>query len=152
MTTTAPESVLAPTPDMPEARRPSTRFRFAVAFLIGLLVATAIGIGALYAYDRHYDGRILPGVRIGSTDLSGLDAAAAGAAIRQAYGNLADGSVTLKAEGREKTIPFADIGRGPDVDAMVDEALAVGRDGNVAERLIADARTALRGIVLAPKV
>jgi vancomycin resistance protein YoaR len=152
MTTTTPETVLVPTPDVPETRRPSTRFRFAVAFLIGLLVATAIGVGALYAYDRHYDGRILPGVTIGSTDLSGLDAAAAGAAIRQAYGYLADGSITLRGEGKEKTISFADIGRGPDVEAMVAVALAVGRDGNLAERLISDVRTALRGIVLAPKV
>ena len=152
MTTTTPETVLAPTPDVPDARRPSIRVRFGVAFLIGLLIATAIGVGSLYAYDRQYDGRVLPGVSVGSLDLSGLDAAAAGAAIRQAYGYLADGSITLKAEGKEQTIPFADIGRGPDVEAMVAEALAVGRGGNVAVRLIADARTALRGNALAPKV
>ena len=35
---------------------------------------------------------------------------------------------------------------------MVAEALGVGREGNPAERVIADAQTALRGVSLTPKV
>jgi vancomycin resistance protein YoaR len=149
MTTTTPETVLIETP---ETRRSSTRLRFAVAFLIGLIASMAIGVGALYAYDRQYVGRILPGVAVGSLDVSGLDAVAAGAAIRQVYGYLGEGSVTFKTRDSVRTVTFAEIGRGPDVDAMVAEALAVGRDGNAAERFIADARTALRGVSLTPKV
>lgn len=150
MTTTTPDSVLIETPEL--ARRSSTRLRFGVAFLVGLIASMAIGAGALYAYDRQYVGRILPGVVIGSLDMSGLDAAAAGAAIRQVYGYLGEGSLTFKTPEREKTVTFAEIGRGPDVDAMVAEALAIGRDGNAVERMIADARTALRGVALTPKV
>ena len=150
MTTTTPDSVLIETPEA--TRRSSTRLRFAVAFLIGLIAAMAIGVGALYAYDRQYTGRILPGVVIGSLDMSGLDAVAAGAAIRQVYGYLGEGSLTFKTPDRERTVTFAEIGRGPDVDAMVAEALAIGRDGNAMERIIADARTALRGVALTPKV
>jgi vancomycin resistance protein YoaR len=149
MTTTTPDTVLIETP---ETRRSSTRLRFAVAFLIGLIASMAIGVGALYAYDRQYVGRILPGVAVGSLDVSGLDAVAAGAAIRQVYGYLGEGSVTFKTRDTARTVTFAEIGRGPDVDAMVAEALAVGRDGNAAERFIADARTALRGVSLTPKV
>ena len=149
MTTTTPDTVLIETP---QTRRSSTRLRFAVAFLIGLIASMAIGVGALYAYDRQYVGRILPGVAVGSLDVSGLDAVAAGAAIRQVYGYLGEGSVTFKTRDNERTITFAEIGRGPDVDAMVAEALAVGRDGNAVERFIADARTALRGVSLTPKV
>jgi vancomycin resistance protein YoaR len=149
MTTTTPDTVLIETP---EARRSSTRLRFAVAFLVGLIASMAIGVGALYAYDRQYVGRILPGVAVGSIDVSGLDAVAAGAAIRQVYGYLGEGSITFKTRDSERTVTFAEIGRGPDVDAMVAEALAVGRDGNAVERIIADARTALRGVSLTPKV
>ena len=130
MTTTTPETVLLPAPDTPDVARPSTRLRFAVAFLVGLLAAMALGVGALYAYDRQYIGRILPGVAIGSLDLSGHDPATAAAAIREVYGYLGEGSVTFATPDSERTISFADIGRGPDVDAMVAEALAVGRDGN----------------------
>jgi vancomycin resistance protein YoaR len=149
MTTTTPETVLLPAP---EARRPSSRLRFGVAFLVGLMASMAIGIGALYAYDRQYAGRILPGVSIGGLDLSGLDAVTATAALRQAYGFLGEGSVTFQAQGQETTITYDELGRGPDVEAMVAEALGVGRAGNPAERIIADAQTALRGVSLAPKV
>jgi vancomycin resistance protein YoaR len=149
MTTTTPDTVLIETP---EARRSSTRLRFAVAFLVGLIASMAIGVGALYAYDRQYVGRILPGVAVGSLDVSGLDAVAAGAAIRQVYGYLGEGSITFKTRDGARTVTFAEIGRGPDVDAMVAEALAVGRDGNAVDRIIADARTALRGVSLTPKV
>jgi hypothetical protein len=69
MTTTTPDTVAIPTP---ETRRSSVRLRFAVAFLVGLLAALGIGAGALYAYDQQYTGRVLPGVRIGAVDLSGL--------------------------------------------------------------------------------
>ena len=149
MTTTTPDTVLIPAP---ETRRPSIRLRFAVAFLVGLLVSMAIGVGALYAYDQQYVGRVLPGVSIGSVDLSGLDAPTATAAIEQAYGHLAEGSLTVTAAGRRTTIGYDEIGRGPDVASMVAEALAVGRQGNPAERIIADAQTSLRGVSLTPKV
>ena len=44
-----------------------------MAFFAGLIAATALGAGALYAYDQQYTGRIVPGVRIGNVDLSGPD-------------------------------------------------------------------------------
>jgi vancomycin resistance protein YoaR len=154
MTSTTPETVLVPAPDAlaDVARRPSTRVRFGVAFLVGLLAALALGVGALYAYDRQYVGRILPGVSIGGVDVSGLDPSSAAAAIEGAYSHLGEGSVTFRAQGKAMTVPFNEIGRGPDVEAMVAEALSVGREGNAVERSIADARTALRGVSLTPRV
>jgi vancomycin resistance protein YoaR len=149
MTTATPDTVLIPAPEAP---RSSMRMRFGVAFLVGLLISMALGIGALYAYDRQYEGRILPGVSIGGIDMSGFDPVTASAAIHQAYDHLGEGSITFRADGKQTTIPYDEIGRGPDVDAMVAEALGVGRDGNPAERVIADAQTALRGVVLSPKV
>ena len=47
--------------------------RFFVAFLLGLLAVLGIGVGALYAYDQQYQGRILPGVQVGDVDLVGPD-------------------------------------------------------------------------------
>ena len=55
MTTTTPDSVGEAVPD---THRPSGRVRFAVAFLVGLLLATVAGAGALYAYDQQYIGRV----------------------------------------------------------------------------------------------
>ncbi|MGH2476221.1 MAG: VanW family protein, partial [Candidatus Limnocylindrales bacterium] len=120
--------------------------------VVGLLVALGVGAGALYAYDQQYLGRVLPGVRVAGIDLSGLDAAAAGERLRSEFASLGEGTITLTGPVGKRTITYADIGRGPDVDAMLAEAMAVGRDGNAVERAIADARTALRGVVLTPRV
>ena len=149
MTTTTPDSIGVTVPD---ARRPSGRVRFAVAFIVGLLLATVVGVGALYAYDQQYVGRVLPGVRVGNVDLSGLEPAAAAERLRTAYASLSEGEITLKTPEGKTTISYADIGRGPDVDAMLAEAVAVGREGNPVERIIADARTAIRGVTLEPRV
>ena len=149
MTTTTPETVGIA---VPETRRPSGRLRFLIAFIIGLLLATIVGAGAMYAYDQQYINRVLPGVRIGTVDLSGLDEAAAAEALQAAYGSFGEGEILLTSPVGETTISYADIGRGPDIDAMLAEALAVGREGNAIERVIADARTAIRGVTLEPRV
>ena len=149
MTTTTPDTVAIPTP---ETRRSSVRLRFAVAFLVGLLAALGIGAGALYAYDQQYTGRVLPGVRVGTVDLSGLGPGEAEARLRAAYASLSEGTLTITTTEGDRTIDYAAIGRGPDIEAMVGEALAVGRDGGPVERAIADARTVLRGVELTPRV
>jgi vancomycin resistance protein YoaR len=149
MTTITPDSIGVA---VPETRRPSGRLRFAVAFIVGLLLATVAGAGALYAYDQQYLGRVLPGVRVGAVDLSGLDPATAADRLRNAYGGLGEGEIVLKTPEGSTSISFADIGRGPDVEAMLAEAMAIGRDGNAIERVIADVRTAIRGVTLQPRV
>jgi vancomycin resistance protein YoaR len=135
-----------------EPRRPSARVSFGVAFVLGLIGALLLGVGALYAYDRQFTGRILPGVHVGSIDLSGLSADEARAALQQAYGSLSDGQLVLIGDAGEHVIRYADVGRGPDLDAMLDEAIAVGRDGSPVDRVVADARTVVRGVFLEPKV
>ncbi len=149
MTTTTPETVGVV---VPETGRPSGRLRFTLAFFAGLLLAAVAGVGALYAYDQQYVGRVLPGVRVGPVDLSGLEPAVAAERLRDAYGSLGDGEIVVKTAEGKTSISFADIDRGPDVEAMVAEAMAVGRDGNALERVIADAQTALRGVTLDPRV
>ena len=137
-------------PDTP--RRPSVRASFGLAFILGLVAALLLGVGALYAYDRQFTGRILPGVHVGSVDLSGLNADEARAALQDAYGSLSDGRLVLTGAAGEHVISYADIGRRPDLDAMLDEAIAVGRDGSPVDRVVADARTVVRGVFLEPKV
>ncbi|HWP63805.1 MAG TPA: VanW family protein, partial [Candidatus Binatia bacterium] len=126
--------------------------RLGLGFLIGLLVALAAGTAALFAYEQAYAGRILPGVRVGQVDLSGLDPAAAAARLTAAYGSLAGGEIVLVAEGQERRLPLDQVGRGPDVEAMVAAAMAVGRSGSPIERAVLETRTAIRGIELPPIV
>ena len=126
--------------------------RFAVAFLAALIAALALGAGALYAYDRHYQGRILPGVRVGSLDLSGLTAAEAKARLAETYSSFGQGKAVLRSPQLQITINYADIGRRADVDAMANDAMAIGRNGNAADRIVSDARTLLHSVQLEPRV
>jgi vancomycin resistance protein YoaR len=149
MTTTTPDSIgLA----LEGPRRPSPRFRFGVAFLVGVILATVVGVGALYAFDQQYLGRVLPGVRLGNLDLSGLDEAAAAERIAAEYASLGQGEVVVSGPDGAVSIPYAEFGRGPDVAAMVSAAMGIGRGGDPFSRIVEDARTAVRGATIQPMV
>lgn len=137
-----------PVPASSGHRGPSLGLRFAIAFLLGITLVVGAGGGALYAYGQQYTGRVLPGVRVGVTDLSGLSPAAAAAALENAYGSLGTGRVLLAGPDGELTIGYAEIGRGPDTSALLDAALAAGRRGEPVADLIGAPQTAIRGVTL----
>ncbi len=136
----------------PANRSSRSALRFGLAFLAGLLAVLALGVGALYAYDRQFEGRILPGVRVGSVDLSGLTPAEARTRLSSAFAPVSDGELVLTAGGREVAVPLDQIGRRLDVDGLVADALVAGRTGGPVERAIGGARTAIRGASLGPRV
>jgi len=136
------------TPARPRRRR-SLAFRFGVSLVVGFLFAIGIGAGALYAWGQQYEGRILPNVRVGSTELGTLTREQAGAAIANAYGSLTTGQITLNGpDGKTTTISYADIGRGPNTSGLVDAAFAAGRQGEVLGGLIGAPRVAIRGVTI----
>ena len=124
--------------------------RFFVAFLISLLAALGLGAGALYAFDREYTGRILPGVTVGGIDCRGLAPDEATAVLAKAFASFGEGRAVLAAAASRCRSTTPKIDRRPDVDGMVAEAMAVGRSGNTVERVILDARTAIRGVDIEP--
>jgi vancomycin resistance protein YoaR len=130
----------------------SARTRFFVAFLISVFVGLVVGAGALYAFDRQYTGRILPGVSVGGIDLAGLSPEEAAARLESSFASFREGRVVLTSGDLEMTIPYSDVQRRPDIEGMVAEAIAIGRSGNTVERVILDARTAVRGVNIAPRV
>lgn len=149
MSTTTPDAIALPSSPTGSHR---LRLRFGVAFLVGLIATLALGAGALYAFDQQYAGRILPGVRVGAVDVSGLEPTVAAERLRAAYASLAEGELVLVGPNGPRSVSYAELGRRPDVEAMVAEAMAIGRDGNPLERVVADARTAIRGATVTPRV
>jgi vancomycin resistance protein YoaR len=122
---------------------------FGVSFVLGFLLAAGIGAGVLYAWGQQYEGRVLPGVRVGSAELGGLTREQAGAKIATAYGSLATGHITLTGpDGHMTTISYADVGRGSDTSTLLDAALAAGRQAGPLGTLIAAPRAAIRGVTL----
>lgn len=126
--------------------------RFVMAFVAGVILCLALGAAALYAWDASYEGRVLPGVRVGAVELSGLDRSAAAAALSAAFDAVDDGRIVLRTDAGEAAVSFSAFSRRVDVDAMVDAALRTGRNGTVVERAIGEVRLALRGESLAPAV
>jgi vancomycin resistance protein YoaR len=136
-----------PVPDSRSRRR--TVLLVLLALLVPALLVGAIA-GGLLAWDGGYAARVLPGVHVGEADLSGLDRTAASAAIGAAY-PYQDGRVVLRTPDGEITIPYADFGRRPDIDALVDEAMASGRAGGLLDRTVAQIRQAMDGAVIEPR-
>ena len=144
--------VAAVTEAGPEARprrRGSLALRFGAAFVVAFLLTAGIGVGVLYAWGQQYEGRVLPGVRVGSTELGGLTRDQAEAALASAYGSLGSGQITLTGpDGQTTTIDYADVGRGPNTAAVLDAALKAGRQGDPLANLISAPQVALHGVTL----
>ena len=126
--------------------------RLVVAFLVGLALALMMATAALVAWDLSYEGRVLPGVRVGVTDLSGLDRAGATAALEQAYSGYGEGRVVISTIAGDVAVDYSTFARRADVGALVDTALTTGRDGSVMERALGEVRLALNGASLEPTV
>jgi vancomycin resistance protein YoaR len=136
-------------PPAPPRRRRSLARRFGIAFVLGALLAVGVGAGVMYAWGQQYDGRILPGVRVGTTELGGLTREQAQAKIASDYGWLGNGQITLTGpDGRTTTISYADLGRGANTATLVDAALAAGRDDGPLADLVVAPRAAIHGVTL----
>ncbi len=150
-----PEAEQAGTPEAAQAvtpRWPRTLWRVLAGFVIGLLLCLGVAAAGLLAWDSTYDGRVLPGVSVGSVDLSGLDREQAVAALSAAYGGYEDGHVLIRTEAGNVSIPFLAFSRRADVQAMTDAALGTGRAGTVIERAVDEVRLALQGRTIEPRL
>ena len=133
-------------------RRRFPLFRFVAAFLVGVLLAAGLGVSALYAYDSYYAARILPGVSVGAVDLSGLDRDAARSRLAQAFAATSDGRLVVRIGDEETEIGFDELGRGADLEAMLDDAFGIGRAASPVQRAIDEMRLLANGIVLVPRM
>ena len=117
--------------------RPGRRF---IAFVIAAALGIGLVVGGLYAWHDSLAGRILPGVSAAGIDLGGLTADGARVALESRYGALAEGGLMVRTSVGTTTIPFADVGRGADIEAMVADAASLGRGGSWIEESIAAIR------------
>ena len=136
---------------IPTRRLPRFRVLF-VAFIAALVVVLVASGAGLYAYDRLHSGQIVHGVRVGGIDLSDLDRDAAAARLRDGLAALGQGAVVVNDGVVKQTLTFATLGRGPAIDALLDQAFAVGRTGSIVDRGVDEVRTATRGLGIAPSV
>ncbi len=145
-------TLLPPAVPAAEAPRTSIRRRALAGFAFGGALMLGVGVASLVAYDIAWDGRVSPGVRVGAVDLSRLDGSGAASALASAYRSDGEGRLVLCLPDTQVHVTYAEVGRRPDVEAMVEEAMAAGRRGNMLERAVAEVRTLAGGVVLPHRV
>jgi vancomycin resistance protein YoaR len=103
-------------------------------FLIGLFVTLALGlmllVGASVGLGVSHTNRVMPGVSVAGVPLGGLDRNSAIAQLESQLPSLTDGSLVLSVDGETLNVRLADLGRSYDLDATVDAAMGVARNGN----------------------
>ena len=134
----------------PPHRFPFGRLVFAI--IAGFVLASAVGTGALFAYQGRYTGRVVPGVRVAGVDVGGLDRAAARAVLTSGLASYASGSVVVTAGSETFTLADADLGRSADIEGLLDEAFAVGRSGDAMGKVADGVRSLVRGTDITPRV
>ena len=149
---TTASDLLPPPADTSVARPPSDMRRFIGAFVLSAFATLGLAGVAILGYDASLDGRVLPGVRVGDVDLSGLSRFEATTALADAYSAYGEGRVLVRTAAGDVSVAYRDFSRRPDVDAMLDDAMSAGRIGNPLDRAFGEPRIALRGLELAPRV
>jgi len=138
-TATLPRRIMRPVAT-PPARR-SMLIGFGATLAIGVLVLGAISVAVGVAAGST----VLRGVTVGGVQLAGLDRAAAAERLAAELPSLATGQAVVDVEGTEHAVAYAELGRGYEMDAMLDAALAVGR----AENPLSDGISRLRSLARA---
>ncbi len=121
--------------------RPGRRF---LLFVLTALLGAAAVVGGLAALHEREAGRILTGISAAGVDVGGMTPDEARAALEARLADLSAGAVTVRSSLGTTTIAFADVGRVPDIAAMVAEAAARGRGGTWFDETIAGIRLRLR--------
>ena len=123
-TATLPRRFMRPVATAP-ARR-SMLIGFAATIVVGLLVL----IGMSTAIGASAGANVLRGVSVGGVDVGGLTRAQAADRLTAQLPSLSDGRALIRVGDMEQTVSYADLGRGYELEVMLDAALAVGRGGD----------------------
>jgi lipoprotein-anchoring transpeptidase ErfK/SrfK len=107
--------------------------------LVAAVVLTLVGGAvAAYAYDSSRDDMIAKGVTIAGVDVGGMRTDLARRVVTQQLQPQLERPVRVTYNRKRFTLSAEDAGVRADVRGMVDEALAVSRDGTIVTRLARD--------------
>jgi vancomycin resistance protein YoaR len=145
----------------PERYHPSYRpptavnpwiIRLPILFVSGAVLFTAALAALVIAFQMRYAGKIVPGVSVFGTDLSGQTAAEAAQTLDNLF-TYDDAAVfTFRYGDRFWQYTAAELGVHFDAEATAAEALAAGHSGSLAADMAAQASLWLNGRSIAPVV
>ena len=126
--------------------------RFLLFFAGTVLVLLALGAIGTYVYASNNAGRILSGVSIGGVSVSGLTPEAAKSTLLSSLPDVSKGALTVTAGSVTQQIPYSQLSRTYNLDATIDQALKIGRNGNPIDQIGEQLRTMTSGVALTPTV
>ena len=103
---------------------------FVLAFSLGALATVALLVAGIVGVTSAYSNRVVPGVHVGAVYLSGLSRDQVVARLDTAYAYMGQGDVIVTTPAGSFTLTYQQLGRGPDVQFMADEAMSIGHTGN----------------------
>lgn len=122
------------------------------ALLAVLVLGVAVAALGAIAFEERYGDAVVPGVRVGGIDLSGLERPAAESRLDAALASVADGRVVVAIPNGQHAIAYADVRRRPDLGWMLDQAFAIGHSGDAFDRLGETVRALSGGISIPLRV
>lgn len=130
-----------------------TRWR-RLLLIAGIVIAVLLIVlaAATYLYTNGNQGKILPGITIGSVNVAGLTPEQAKAKLQSSLPDVSSGSLDVKAGSVEQKISYAELSRSYNMDAAIDQAMKVGRQGSPLDQLGDQLRTLTGGVTINPSV
>jgi vancomycin resistance protein YoaR len=125
---------------------------FAIAFAVtalALLTFAAVFVVALSALNA---GKVVPGTSVAGVQLGGLDRASAEVRLREQLPSLSSGHISITFGDTKDTIQYTDIGRDYDMQAMLDQAFAVGRSGDLLAQVQQQLQVGMHGATIDSRV
>jgi vancomycin resistance protein YoaR len=125
---------------------------FALAFLItGLALAAFAAVFAMSLVALNA-GKVVPGTIVAGVPLGGLDRASAEVRLREQLPSLSSGHISVAFGDTTDRIEYADFGRDYDMQAMLDQAFAVGRSGDFIAQAQEQLHVGMRGATIDARV
>jgi vancomycin resistance protein YoaR len=135
---------------IPGIRLPFRTFAIAFGITVGsILVFALVFTLALIGFNN---GKIVPGTVVGNVPLGGLDVRAAEARLREQLPSLAAGHISVSFGDVDSRIEYADIGRDYDIAGMLNQAYAIGREGDIFSQALQQLRVSMNGATVQPRV
>jgi vancomycin resistance protein YoaR len=114
--------------------RPLWRFAghaFGLLLVLGMLAFTAT-VGVQMAYTE----RVPAGVQVLNVDIGGRTRAEARGLLQAAASSMLRQPILLRVDDDESKTTPRDLGMTVDIDALLDQAYGVGREGNLVQRIV----------------
>ncbi|HEY5489433.1 MAG TPA: VanW family protein [Candidatus Limnocylindrales bacterium] len=127
-------------------RRGTFTFILTLVAIVVFMASFAVG------YARVNQGKVLPGVDVAGISVAGLDRNQAAAKLTQSLPSLSSGNLVVNINGVQESVPYSSFGRDYNLNAMLDQALNMGRAPNFVQQIQDQLRILFNGVSVQPQV